>query len=112
MYYIGLVTKIVVPNSQDVPISQVVLKTGFTVQGYCTSLDISDNELISVKGNMCCIWILDNNWTWYNRQAYGSNIHSECVRIDWKPGLLYVCFVHFLKLNTGLGFYLYMCWHI
>ena len=31
MYYIGLGTEVAVFNSQAVPISQVVLKTGFTV---------------------------------------------------------------------------------
>ncbi len=35
MYGIGLRTEVAVLNSQDVPISQVVLKTGFTVIMFC-----------------------------------------------------------------------------
>ncbi len=31
VYWIGIATEVAVPNSQVVPISQVVLKTGFTV---------------------------------------------------------------------------------
>ena len=30
-------------------------------------------------GNMCYIWILGYQWISYNRQAYGSNIHWECL---------------------------------
>ena len=40
MYWIDLGTEVVVLNSQVVPISQVIVKTGFTVPGFTSSWEI------------------------------------------------------------------------
>ncbi len=53
----------------------------------------------------CLLWILDNNWIWYNRQAYGvtfiENVCPRFVRKDWKPGLSNLLILWELRTSPG-----------
>ncbi len=111
-YWIRLQTEAAVLNSQDVPISQVVLKTGFTVYIYgdC-GLTIWHCRCMYSESNLLWKWYCSYSFTfWYHRSRpalsfYSREISTVAWSATWYPPVSYP-YVDFKCLLYSVKFFM------